>query len=131
MTDTGAPSWRAPASRPCVPSVPGAVDHLALGDPGHHGAELLAHLLDLVGIRSRGVRPEAEASEPPRLVLLGVHRVASSLLADLERLQQLDAEREARFEILDEIGEAFKDELPEEAERQVALALAAARARKP
>ena len=46
----------------------------------------LRPLLDLVGIRSRGVRPEAEASEPPRLVLLGVHRVASSLLADLERL---------------------------------------------
>jgi Kef-type K+ transport system membrane component KefB len=46
----------------------------------------LRPLLDLVGIRSRGARPDAEASEPPRLVLLGFHRISSALLADLERL---------------------------------------------
>jgi Kef-type K+ transport system membrane component KefB len=46
----------------------------------------LRPLLDVVGIRSRGARPEAEASEPPRLVLLGFHRIGSALLADLERL---------------------------------------------
>ncbi len=46
----------------------------------------LRPILDLVGIRSRGVRPEAEASEPPRLVFLGIHRVGSAMLADLERL---------------------------------------------
>src|SRR5688500_12140227 len=46
----------------------------------------LRPVLDLVGIRSRGVKPEAEASEPPRLVLLGFHRIGSALLADLERL---------------------------------------------
>jgi Kef-type K+ transport system membrane component KefB len=46
----------------------------------------LRPVLDLVGIRSRGVRPEAESSEAPRLVLLGFHRIASALLADLERL---------------------------------------------
>ena len=46
----------------------------------------LRPVLELVGIRSRGVQPEAEASEPPRLVLLGVHRVGSALLADLARL---------------------------------------------
>jgi voltage-gated potassium channel Kch len=43
-------------------------------------------LLDIVGIRSRGVRPEAESAEAPRLVLLGFHRIASALLADLQRL---------------------------------------------
>ena len=43
-------------------------------------------LLDVVGIRSRGMRPEAESAEAPRLVLLGFHRIGSALLADLERL---------------------------------------------
>lgn len=46
----------------------------------------LRPLLDVVGIRSRGLKPEAESSEAPRLVLLGFHRVGSALLADLERL---------------------------------------------
>jgi Kef-type K+ transport system membrane component KefB len=46
----------------------------------------LRGVLDAVGIRSRGSRPEAEDSEAPRLVLLGFHRVGSALLADLERL---------------------------------------------
>jgi Kef-type K+ transport system membrane component KefB len=48
--------------------------------------ERLHKLLDLVGIRSREDKTEAEAEEPPRLVLLGFHRVASALLQDLERL---------------------------------------------
>lgn len=42
--------------------------------------------MDALGMRSRGARAEAEADEPPRLVLLGFHRVASALLAELERL---------------------------------------------
>ncbi|HWO26442.1 MAG TPA: cation:proton antiporter [Kofleriaceae bacterium] len=46
----------------------------------------LRPLLDLVGIRSRGLRPEVESAEAPRLVLLGFHRIGSALLADLERL---------------------------------------------
>jgi Kef-type K+ transport system membrane component KefB len=46
----------------------------------------LRPLLEVVGIRSRGAKAEAEASEPPRLVLLGFHRIGSALLADLERL---------------------------------------------
>ncbi len=46
----------------------------------------LRPLLDLVGIRSRGLRPEAESAEAPRLVLLGFHRFGSALLADVERL---------------------------------------------
>jgi len=46
----------------------------------------LRGVLDLIGIRSRGARPEAEASDAPRLVLLGFHRIGSALLADLERL---------------------------------------------
>lgn len=46
----------------------------------------LRSVLDVVGIRSRGARPEAEHTEAPRLVLLGFHRIGSALLADLERL---------------------------------------------
>ncbi|MBA3397284.1 MAG: cation:proton antiporter [Deltaproteobacteria bacterium] len=46
----------------------------------------LRPILDAVGIRSRGVKPEAESTEAPRLVLLGFHRIGSALLADLERL---------------------------------------------
>jgi Kef-type K+ transport system membrane component KefB len=46
----------------------------------------LAGLLDAVGIRARAAAGRGEASEPPRLVLLGFHRVASALLADLGRL---------------------------------------------
>ena len=46
----------------------------------------LRAILDLVGIRSRGTRAEGESGEPPRLVLLGFHRVGSALLADVERL---------------------------------------------
>jgi Kef-type K+ transport system membrane component KefB len=45
----------------------------------------LRGVLERVGIRSRGVRPEVESENPPRLVLLGFHRVASALLAELER----------------------------------------------
>ncbi len=47
----------------------------------------LRGVLDRVGIRSRGVKPEVENATPPRLVLLGFHRVASALLAELERAQ--------------------------------------------
>lgn len=46
----------------------------------------LKKILEVFGIRSRGVQPEAESAEPPRLVLLGFHRVASALLRDLERV---------------------------------------------
>lgn len=46
----------------------------------------LRPLLDVVGIRSRGVHPEVESHEAPRLVLLGFHRIGSALLADLVRL---------------------------------------------
>ncbi len=42
---------------------------------------------------------------------------------DLERFNRLEAERAKDFTILDEIGQAFKDESPEEIERQVAKAL--------
>jgi Kef-type K+ transport system membrane component KefB len=47
----------------------------------------LRPLLGWVGIRSRGTRTEPDEGErPARLVLLGFHRVASALLADIERL---------------------------------------------
>jgi Kef-type K+ transport system membrane component KefB len=46
----------------------------------------LRPLLEVVGIRSRGLRPEAESAEAPRLVLLGFHRIGSALFAELERL---------------------------------------------
>jgi len=48
--------------------------------------ERLRPVLDLVGIRSRGLKPEAEDHDAPRLVLLGFHRVGSALLAELERV---------------------------------------------
>jgi prevent-host-death family protein len=38
---------------------------------------------------------------------------------DLERLNQLDAQREADFAVLDEIGAAFADQTPEEIEANV------------
>ncbi|HUQ02656.1 MAG TPA: cation:proton antiporter [Kofleriaceae bacterium] len=47
----------------------------------------LRGLLDKIGIRSRGVKPEAESETPPRLVLLGFHRVASALLSEIERTE--------------------------------------------
>jgi Kef-type K+ transport system membrane component KefB len=54
-----------------------ASDHLYL---------TLKGVLNLIGIRSRGPKADTEAEDAPRLVLLGFHRVASALLADLERL---------------------------------------------
>jgi Kef-type K+ transport system membrane component KefB/voltage-gated potassium channel Kch len=48
----------------------------------------LRSLLDAVGIRSRGQRSEIESERPPRVVLLGFHRVASALVADVERLHR-------------------------------------------
>jgi prevent-host-death family protein len=47
---------------------------------------------------------------------------------DLERLDRLDREREARFAILDEFRAAFKDVPPEEIEREAERALAEVRA---
>ncbi len=47
---------------------------------------------------------------------------------DLRRLEELDARRQRDFAILDEIGQAFQDVSPEELEREVASALAEARA---
>jgi Kef-type K+ transport system membrane component KefB len=47
----------------------------------------LRPLLGRIGIRSRAGRGDVEDGDrPPRLVLLGFHRVASALLADVERL---------------------------------------------
>jgi prevent-host-death family protein len=46
---------------------------------------------------------------------------------DLERLNQLDEQQQADFAILDEIGEAFRGIPAEEIDREVAIALAAAR----
>jgi Kef-type K+ transport system membrane component KefB len=46
----------------------------------------LRGVMDALGMHSRGARPETEADTPPRLVLLGFHRIGSALLADLERL---------------------------------------------
>ena len=49
---------------------------------------------------------------------------------DLERLNQLDAEREADFAIFDQISAKFQDQTPEDIEREVAKALAEVRAEK-
>lgn len=47
---------------------------------------------------------------------------------DLKRLDQLDAEREADFAVIDQMRTAFKDVPPEEIEREAARALAEVRA---
>ncbi len=47
---------------------------------------------------------------------------------DLQRLNQLDAEREVDFAVIDEMRTAFKDVPPEEIEREAARALAEVRA---
>src|ERR1700716_3306924 len=47
---------------------------------------------------------------------------------DLERLTQLEAEREARFAVIDRIRDAFKDVPDEELEREIRRAVAEARA---
>lgn len=49
-------------------------------------------------------------------------------LDDLERLASIDAEREARFAVIDRMREAFADASTEEIEREVAKALAEVRA---
>src|SRR5437764_94312 len=46
---------------------------------------------------------------------------------DLERLASMEAQREARFQVLEEIGVAFKDVPLEEIEREVAKALSEVR----
>jgi prevent-host-death family protein len=47
---------------------------------------------------------------------------------DLERLDRLDAERAARFKVIEEMRAAFKDVSPEEIEREAARSLAEVRA---
>jgi hypothetical protein len=47
---------------------------------------------------------------------------------EFEFFKQMKAQRDKRFKILEEIGEAFKDVPPEEIEREVAKALAEVRA---
>lgn len=49
---------------------------------------------------------------------------------DLERLQRLEEEREKDFGIIDEMRAAFKDVPDEELEREVARAVASARAKR-
>lgn len=54
----------------------------------------------------------------------GIPVAAIISVADLERLNQLEEERQREFAVLDEIGEAFKDVPLEEIEREVVKALA-------
>lgn len=57
----------------------------------------------------------------------GIPVVAIVSAEDLRLLSELEAERDRRFELLDEIGEAFKDVPAEEIEREVAKAIAEVR----
>ncbi len=50
-----APLWGGAAQKA---SVAGLIDEFALGDPGHHGPQLLADLLDLVSVVLRARRLE-------------------------------------------------------------------------
>lgn len=58
----------------------------------------------------------------------GVPVAAVVSTRDLDRLDRFDAEREADFAIIDEIGAAFRDVDPDEIERETANALAEVRA---
>lgn len=57
----------------------------------------------------------------------GVAVAAIISVSDLERLDRLEQERAHDFAVLDEIGEAFKDESPDEGERLARQAVAEAR----
>ena len=57
----------------------------------------------------------------------GIPVAAIIAAEDLERFKRWEAQRAERFKILDRIGEAFKDETPEESERLAARAVAEAR----
>ena len=57
----------------------------------------------------------------------GVPVAAIVSTEDLERLNQLDADWDQGFEILDEIGTAFSQRDPEEIERETAKALSEVR----
>ncbi len=57
----------------------------------------------------------------------GVPVAALISAEDLERFDRLEAQRAERFKILDRIGDAFKDEAPEESERLATRAVAEAR----
>jgi prevent-host-death family protein len=58
----------------------------------------------------------------------GVPVAAIVSTQDLERLQQLEEQRQRDLETLRDSGERFKDEPVDEVERQIALALAEVRA---
>lgn len=49
-------------------------------------------------------------------------------IADLERLERYDREREESFRVMSKIGEGFRDVTPEEFDEQFALAKAEVRA---
>jgi prevent-host-death family protein len=57
----------------------------------------------------------------------GIPVAAIVPVADLERLQRFDAEREERFKVLDEIRAAFADVDPDELEREADKAIAEVR----
>jgi hypothetical protein len=59
----------------------------------------------------------------------GIPVAAIVSIDDLNRLQQLDTERENRFRALDAVRPAFKDVTPEELERELARAIEAIRQR--
>ncbi|MGI5836673.1 MAG: type II toxin-antitoxin system Phd/YefM family antitoxin [Chloroflexota bacterium] len=57
----------------------------------------------------------------------GIPVAAIVSVEDLRRLNEFEAKRDRKFELLDEIGEAFKDVPAEEIEREVAKAIAEVR----
>ncbi len=57
----------------------------------------------------------------------GVPVAAIVSTEDLERLNQLDADWDQGFEVLDEVGSAFAEREPEEIERETAKALSEVR----
>jgi prevent-host-death family protein len=83
-------------------------------EAGEHWSELLRTV----------VRSEARILVQER----GTTVAALVSAGDLERLARLDAEREARWQVVDEIHARNRDKDPDEVERDVAEALAEVRA---
>jgi len=96
-----------------------------------HETEPLTQTMNVTAAREHWSQVINAVVRGKRRVVLeeaGIPVAALVSTADLERLRRDDAQRAADFAILDRIGAAFADIPDEELEREVALAVAEARA---
>src|SRR5829696_8340706 len=81
------PTPRGSPGRGSVGSVPGAVDQLVLGDPGHHAPQLLADRLDRMGVVHAAGRLELRLPGPILPDPLGGERTRLDVLEDFAHLR--------------------------------------------